>query len=34
MATDNPAMSLIGNEFGPPPSYESPIHDWEVGVAQ
>lgn len=34
MALDNPAMSLIGNEFGPPPSYENPMHDWRVGVAQ
>ena len=33
-ATGDPAVALSGSGLGPPPSYESPIYDWRVGMAQ
>ena len=34
MAPGDPVMSSSGIGLGPPPSYETPIHHWRVGVAQ
>ena len=33
MATGHPAMAPGGSGLGPPPSYESPMHDFRVGTA-
>ena len=34
MATGDPDVASSGTGLGPPPSYETPIYDWRVGVAQ
>lgn len=34
MDTGDPPISPHVNQLGPPPSYESPIHGWRVGVPQ